>query len=66
MREAPDTSEAPDSITAAWLSRARATDYPEGYLIADMRSELRRGADVPTLFPNMASMRHYRKPTLFL
>jgi hypothetical protein len=63
MREAPDTvtdtSAVPDTITAAWLSRARATDDPEGDLIADMRSELRRGVDVPALFPNMASMRHY-------
>ncbi|HEY5125751.1 MAG TPA: hypothetical protein VIJ35_00360 [Bradyrhizobium sp.] len=46
-------------VTAAWLSRAHVTDDPEGDLIADMRSELRRGSDMPALFPNMASMREY-------
>lgn len=50
---------APTSQTAAWLSRARITDDPEGDLIADMRAELRRGADIPGLFPNVAAMRAY-------
>jgi hypothetical protein len=50
---------APTTITAAWLVRARVTDDPEGDLIADMRSELRRSVEVPALFPNMAAMRDY-------
>lgn len=46
-------------LTAVWLTRAHVTDDPEGDLIADMRAELRRGAEVPALFPNMVSMQDY-------
>ncbi len=49
----------PVTLTAAWLSRARATDDPEGDLIGDMRAELRRGVDLPALFPNKAAMFDY-------
>jgi hypothetical protein len=49
----------PKSIIAAWLSCARVTDNPEGDLIADMRAELRRGADMPGSFRNIVEMRGY-------
>ncbi len=49
----------PVTLTAAWLALARATDDPEGDLIADMRAELRRGADLPAVFSNKAEMLNY-------
>jgi hypothetical protein len=45
--------------TAAFLARAHITDNPEGDLIADMRSELRRGADMPEIFHSQRELQAY-------
>jgi hypothetical protein len=45
--------------TAAFLACARATDNPEGDLIADMRRELRAGVDMPEVFHSQRELQSY-------
>ena len=47
------------TAVGAWLMSSRITDTPEGDLIADMKAEWRRGAEMPDLFSNIEDMRGY-------